>query len=265
LRRQIGRAAFAFSGRTGGISAPPFASLNVGMHVGDCPQAVQENRGRVLGELNVSSRQLVEAEQVHGARAIVVTEQWLREHGGERCVAAGADALVTSAGTVVLSLYFADCVPVFLAARSGRAIGLAHAGWRGTSKGVAAETVRVMSVRFGLEPRDLRAVIGPCIGPCCYEVGDDVMEAVAQSLPPDADVSGIAWPAEAQAKWMLDLAAANAAQLRHAGLPAGAIELDGRCTSCEHDTFFSVRADGRVTGRCGAFAYVRGGDRHSEA
>jgi YfiH family protein len=257
LQRQVGRAVFAFSGRTGGVSTPPFESLNVGMHVGDCRQAVQENRGRVLRALNVSSRQLVEAEQVHGARVFVVTERWLREHADERCVAAGADALVTSVEDALLSLYFADCVPVFLAERSGRAIGLAHAGWRGTAKGVAAETVRAMCVCLGLEPADLRAVIGPSVGPCCYEVGDDVMEAVVPSLPLDADTRETARRADVPGKWLLDLAAANAAQLRHAGVRSGAVERDGRCTSCATNTFFSVRADGRVTGRCGAFAYIR--------
>lgn len=186
----------------------------------------------------------------------VVTDEWLGEHPGGRCVAPGADALVTSVANVVLSLYFADCVPVFLAASSGRAIGLAHAGWRGTAKGVALETVRVMCREWGLEPSEIVASIGPCVRSCCYEVGEDVLEAVCRSLPPGANVSEIARRARAPGNWMLDLAAVNLAQLHRAGIPDAAVEVDGRCTCCNRATFFSVRGDGHPTGRCGAFAYV---------
>jgi YfiH family protein len=252
----VGRAVFAFSGRAGGVSAPPFASLNLGMHVGDRQDAVRENRRRVLGALGVSLRQLVEAEQVHGARVAVVTDEWLRKHAGGRGVAARADALVTSVAEAVLSLYFADCVPIFLAASSGRAIGLAHAGWRGTAKGVAAETVRAMCGEFGLKPSEIVALIGPCVRSCCYEVEEDVRDAVCCSLPPGTDASAVARRARAPGRWGLDLATANAAQLQRAGLAEGAIELDGRCTCCERERFFSARGDGSATGRSGAFAYV---------
>ncbi len=228
------------------------------MHVGDRQQAVRENRRRVLQALGVLSRRLVEAEQVHGARVAIVTDEWPGEDAGGRCVARGADALVTSVENAVLSLYFADCVPIFLAERSGCVIGLAHAGWRGTGKGVAAETVRVMCGEFGLEPSEIVAALGPCVKSCCYEVGEDVIEAVCGSLPPGADASQMARRADAPDKWLLELAAANVAQLRRAGIPDGAVEVDGRCTCCERGTFFSARGDGRVTGRCGAFAYILG-------
>jgi YfiH family protein len=256
LRRQVGRAAFAFSGRAGGVSAPPFASLNLGMHVGDRQTAVCENRRRMLEALGVASRRLAEAEQVHGAQVAVVTDEWLRDHAGGRCVALRADALVTSAANAVLSLYFADCVPIFLAAPSGRAIGLVHAGWRGTAKGVAAEAVRVMCREFGLKPSEIAALIGPCVRSCCYEVGEDVRDAVCRSLPPTADASEIGRPVRTPGHWMLDLAPANLAQLHHAGVPHHRVEVDGRCTCCNRATFFSVRGDGSPTGRCGAFAYM---------
>jgi YfiH family protein len=180
-------------------------------------------------------------------------------HGpGRRCVSPGTDALVSSCEGAVLSLYFADCVPVFVAESSGRVVGLAHAGWRGTARGVVGETVRVMCAQFGLAPSEITAVIGPCVGSCCYEVGGDVVEAVVASLPPSADAASVARTAETPDRWLLDLAGVNAAQLRWAGVPDRSIALTGRCTCCEREAFFSVRADGPTTGRCGAFAYIAG-------
>jgi YfiH family protein len=240
------------------VSAPPFASLNLALHVGDSEEAVWDNRRRVLRALGLAPTWFVEAEQVHGAEVAVIGESWFSKDAGERCVAAGADALVTSLPDVALSLYFADCVPVFLAEPTGRVVGLAHAGWRGTARGVAPATLRTMCVEFDLAPSEVVAIVGPCVGLCCYEVGDRVMQRVAASLPPNSDVGAIARRAPNASKWLLDLAAANIAQLENAGVPAGTIESIGRCTCCEREVFFSARGDGPLTGRCGALAYIAG-------
>ena len=240
------------------MSPPPFASLNLALHVGDAEEAVWENRRRVLRALGLAPRWFVEAEQVHGADVAVIRDTSFAEHAGGRRVAAGADALVTSLPDVALSLYFADCVPVFLAEPTGRVVGLAHAGWRGTAHGVAAATLRTMGAEFGLAASEMVAIVGPCVGPCCYEVGERVMQQVVASLPPDADVGAIARRAASSSKWLLDLAAANIAQLETAGVPAGTIESIGCCTCCEREVFFSARGDGPTTGRCGALAYIAG-------
>jgi purine-nucleoside/S-methyl-5'-thioadenosine phosphorylase / adenosine deaminase len=252
--REVGRARLAFTTRTGGISKPPYQSLNLGLHVGDAEEAVTENRRRVLGALKAGSRRLVEAEQVHGGEVAIIDEAWPAPNPRGRAVAPSADALVTRYPGVVLSLYSADCVPVFLT--DGEAIGVAHAGWRGTAACVAERTVGAMGAELGVHPAELAALIGPCVGMCCYEVGEEVAEAVlavtAEQLAP-----GVARPGREEGKWRLDLAAANVSQLTRAGVPAERIEVIGRCTCCERETFFSARADGSVTGRCGAFAFTQ--------
>ena len=251
----MGRAAFAFSQRRGGVSTGPYASLNLGFHVGDVEAAVAENRRRVLAALGLADSRLVEAEQVHGGEVAVIDEEWLRRHQGPRSIAPGVDALVTRESDVALSLHFADCVPVFLTDREGQAIALAHAGWRGTAACAAANAVEMMARHCGVTPRDLQAVIGPCVGPCCYEVGEEVAQAVLASLA-QPDRAGPMRGSDTRGQWFLDLAAINAQQLVAVGVPGEAIAVSGRCTCCEREVFFSVRGDGPITGRCGAFAYL---------
>jgi len=240
------------------VSPPPFASLNLALHVGDAEEAVWENRRRVLHALGLAPRWLIEAEQVHGAEVAIVDDSSFGNDVGARRVAPGVDGLVTSLPDVALALYFADCVPLFLARPTGRVVGLAHAGWRGTARGVAPAALRAMCAEFDLAPSEIAAIIGPCVGPCCYEVGEGVMQQVVASLPPHADVGAMARRAVSASKWLLDLAAVNIAQLEHAGVPAGTIESIGRCTCCEREVFFSARGDGPTTGRCGALAYIAG-------
>jgi YfiH family protein len=249
--RRIGETVFAFTSRQGGVSAAPYNSLNLGLHVGDSETCVHQNRGRVLKALGVPARSLAEAEQVHGARVEhVCPASWSR--GGR--VAAQADALATSDAAVVLLIKVADCTPVFLTDGEGN-IALAHAGWRGTTAGIAGETVGTM-VGHGVQPSRLHAVIGPCVGVCCYEVGEEVVEGIAASLPGREIAEQVIRGPDVRGKWHVDLARANALQLQAVGIPAGQIETIGRCTCCENDTFFSVRGDGPTTGRCGALAYV---------
>jgi YfiH family protein len=255
LTRRVGRAAFAFTTRLGGVSQAPYASLDLGLHVGDDPESVGENRRRVLKALGVFSRPLVEAQQVHGGRVAIIDEDSLTDEPGPRHVVAGADALVTRHPGVVLSLYFADCVPIFLSDREGTLIGLAHAGWRGTVAHIAAATAEVMAYLAGTQPAALSALIGPCIGRCCYEVGEEVAAAVVASAGGTAG-RDLVRKGSSPGKRFLDLAAANAAQLVNVGIPREAISLSGPCTCCERAAFFSVRGDGRTTGRCGAFAYL---------
>ena len=224
--------------RRGGVSRPPFAELNLGHTVGDDLPAVQENHRRVYGVLDASPSTAVTAWLVHG-RTVAVVDQ---DHAGQ--VVRHVDALITQTADLLLLLRFADCLPLLLYDPVQLAVGLVHAGWRGTVQGVAVATVQAMQQAFGSRPADLWAGIGPGIGPCCYEVGDDVVDAVRAAFPhPQRFLPRVGHA------WHFDLPAANAAQLEALGVRH--IELTGLCTGCQTEEFFSHRAERGRTGRFG--------------
>jgi YfiH family protein len=223
--------------RQGGVSRPPFATLNVGHTVGDDLGAVRVNHERALAALGWQREQVATACLVHGARVAVVGPD---DRGR---VFQATDGLVTGTPGVPLMLRFADCVPVLFYDRRRRALGLAHAGWRGVPAGVVGATVTMMVEALGCRPADLWAGIGPSIGPCCYEVGPDVVEQI------EAAVNGsdpFRWQGE---RVHLDLWAAVQSQLQEAGV--GEIEMSELCTACRIDEWFSHRAEMGKTGRFG--------------
>lgn len=231
--------------RIGGVSQPPFATLNLGHTVGDYPAAVEENHRRALASLGTDVLQIVSPYQVHGARVGLVG----RGHRGT--VQPSCDALVTDRVAVPLLLRFADCVPVLLLDPIRRAIGIAHAGWRGVAANVVAETVRTLVERLHCEPGHLWAGIGPAIGPCCYEVEPAVVEAVRSGCPPDARISR-----QLDGTTFLDLPGAVRAQLRAVGV--GRIEESELCTACNVDEFYSHRLEDGRTGRFGVLIGLTG-------
>ncbi|HWO70559.1 MAG TPA: peptidoglycan editing factor PgeF [Actinomycetota bacterium] len=224
----------AFSERGGGVSEGPFASLNVGFGVGDRPEAVRENRRRLAEGLGVGA--FAVAGLVHGSRVVRVGRG---RAGAGFLDPAGripaADGLLTSTPAVPLAVTCADCLPVALASGDGRTICVVHAGWRGLAAGILSRTLAAFP-----EPRTVRAAIGPAVGPCHYEVGEDVALAVA------AGSGAGAVARRAGGRIRLDLAATARAVLRAAGVRR--IEVADVCTACEARRFFSHRRDGR-TGR----------------
>ncbi|MGQ9729927.1 MAG: peptidoglycan editing factor PgeF [Candidatus Zipacnadales bacterium] len=254
LQRYYGRACFCFTSRHGGVSQGPFATLNLGYHVGDIPTAVAENRRRVLATLKISHFHLVEAQQVHSNGVAVVTRKAWPQQATLRNIISATDALLTRDTDIVLALFYADCVPIFLTDEQGTAIGLVHAGWRGTAATIAIQTVRAWEKAFGLAPSSLRALIGPCVGRCCYDVAEHVAEVVLNTIPHGEDPNACCQVRNG--KLYLDLARINALQLLAAGVAGECIEITGHCTCCERERFFSVRSDGQITGRCGALAWI---------
>ena len=233
-------AVHGFTTRIGGVSASPFATLNLGRDVGDVPERVEANRRRMMEGLGCDPAGQVEASQVHGREVAVVT----RAERGTRI--GGADALVTADRGTVLAIHVADCVPILLWDPRRGAVGAVHAGWRGTAAGVAAAAVEMMIKTFGTDPRDLRVGMGPAISPCHYEVDDPV----ASALAPWPWSSEVLLPARV-GRWRLDLVDANRRMLTALGVPPGQIWASGLCTACHPDRLFSYRRDG-VTGRMGA-------------
>jgi YfiH family protein len=213
----------------------------------------RRNRRHIAELLEIEPKQVVCAHQVHGDRVVRIGRDDRERGAWDRDTAiANADALITDEPDVFPMLLFADCVPILLLDPRRRALGVAHAGWKGTSLSIAARTVEAMGREFGSDPSDLRAAIGPAIGRCCYEVSDDVAVAV-QSAAPDA---GLTSPGP-HGRPHLDLPGANRAQLVAAGLRADNVELSGDCTSCRVDRFFSHRAEHGQAGRHGALLGLR--------
>jgi YfiH family protein len=254
-----GIAGHAVFSRRGGHSAAPFDSLNLSLSVPDERDRVYANRRRVYGLYGRDTDTVVHAHLVHGADVARVTQAdngtWV-EH---------VDGLITNQPGTVLSMNFADCAPIFLYDPRRHAIGLGHAGWRGTVVDLPGAMVRAMTAQFGSDPADLVTAVGPCIGPCCYEVGEDVIAAVeAAFAQPDSllraaddrrqttddseDASGRGL-SPAVRRLHFDLPEANRVNLVNAGVRT--IELAEYCTACRTDLFFSHRAEKGRTGRFG--------------
>lgn len=239
--------------RAGGVSEPPYDELNLGLHVGDHPVRVIENRRRACAELGVEFESCTFAQQVHGEAVRLV---------GERQAGAGrtrfeqgipaADGLLVKEPGVTVAVTVADCVPIVIYDVEHHAGAVVHAGWAGTTAAIAAKAVGRLTEECGSRPAALVVGIGPCIGPCCYQIGEEVAAGLSHGF---AYAEPVARPQEGG--WRADLAKANWQQLRAAGVPAENIELSGICTSCEVKRFYSHRRQGGTTGRFGAFLSLR--------
>jgi YfiH family protein len=225
----------AFTLRTGGVSAPPFESLNVGAHVGDHPEAVAENRGRIMRRLELPGEPAW-VEQIHGHE--------IADLDGARATAP-ADASFTRVAGRVCAIQVADCLPVLLAARNGSAVAAAHCGWRGLAGGVLEATLAALRLPGG----ELYAWLGPAIGPGAFEVGAEVRAAFLAQDPRAAT----AFTANSRGRWQCDLFAL--ARQRLAKLGVSAVYGGGVCTHDDPQRFFSYRRDGRC-GRMAALIWL---------
>ncbi len=226
LSASLPGAEVAFSARLGGVSRAPFESLNLGLLTDDEPDSVRENRRRLSAAVDLDPERVVIGRQVHGAR--------IARHEGPQEPAPWAqsgadppevDGHVVAASGVAGLVFVADCLPIALSGPGG--VAIVHGGWRGLAAGIVGAAARSIGARD--------AAIGPGIGACCYEVGDEVLVAFA----PLGD--GVA-----QGR-MLDLAAVARRLLERAGVER--IQSTQLCTSCNPDLFFSHRRDGPATGR----------------
>ena len=245
------RVPHCFTTRLGGISRGPQASLNIAMHRGDPAENVEENY-RILGNaLGFQPEQLVFTRQIHSDIVRAVSKADCR--GVDHRNYPECDALITNEPGVGLVVFTADCTPILLHDPVTGAVGAVHAGWRGTAAGIAAKTARAMISAFGCNPSDIRAAIGPNIGPCCFETDADVPEAMAAALS-DAVKP---WIQEAGSKYYVNLKEINALWLRQAGIHH--VEISSLCTACRRDLFWSHRKTGDERGAQGAVIICKGG------
>lgn len=235
------------STRLGGVSAPPFESLNLGLRVGDDPEKVVENRQRLFDAFGMSLERSVWCKQIHAdGVAVVGADDAGRGSTEEDSIVEDADALITDVPGLSLCVTLADCVPVVIFDPKRSVIGLAHAGWGGTVSRISSRTAEVMRARFGSDPSAMVAAIGPSIGQSGYEVGKDVIEKARTAFGDRA--AELLAPAP-EGKALFDLWAANRIDLEEAGVPSAQIEVSEVATELNLDEFYSHRHEGGRTGR----------------
>jgi YfiH family protein len=245
----------AVSTRLGGVSRKQYQSLNLGLNAGDREQAALENRASLCNALKLNPLDIVTANQVHGTHVSIVTKNE-RGRGASSYFESipRTDALVTNTPGIPLMILTADCVAVFLYDPVKKAAGVAHASWKGTLGRISQEMVRVMKQSFGSRPEQMIAGIAPSIGPCCYEVREDVIEPFSDEFPDERDRI---FTVLRKGKTHLDLWAANRLQLVAAGLPGENIECAELCTACRTDLFYSYRKERKKTGRIGNIVMIK--------
>jgi len=220
----------AFSTRRGGVSNGPFSSLNLGRSTADDGENVEHNRRLFFDELNVDPERLVFPQQVHSAHAAIVSSPG---------VVSNCDALITATPGLFLTIQTADCFPVFLYEAEKSVVALIHSGWRGTAASICSNTIAKMVETFGCRPGKMLAAIGPGITQKNYQVDETTAAQFSDEyLLPDGP-----------GHFRLDVRGAIVRQLADAGIPAGNIEIDKRCTFENKELFYSYRRDGQKSGR----------------
>jgi YfiH family protein len=226
--------------RAGGVSAAPYASLNLATHVGDASSSVSENRQRLRTQLSLPAEPLW-LEQVHGTRVLDADAPG---------ASVPADAALTRQAGRVLAVLVADCLPVLLATHSGEAIAVAHAGWRGLAAGVLERTVEALAA----PPAQLHAWLGPAISAPQFEVGGEVRAAFVSEQQQAAEC----FSANARGRWQCDLA--GLARQRLGALGVHSIHEARLCTASDPQRFYSYRRDGQ-TGRIAALLWIAAKDK----
>jgi len=235
-----GRISHAFSTRFGGVSPPPFDSLNLSTSTGDKTSCVRKNKNILMRTFGLLPSVLLTVNQVHGDSLLIIDSPLppvLSE--------AAHDAIVTDRPGIAIGVLTADCVPVLLHDPERPAIAAVHVGWKGTALNLCGKTIQVFEERFGTRPENLLVAVGPSIGPCCYEVDEFVRRAFSRH---EGRWQKWAKP-QAPSRWRLDLPRANVDLMTSAGVSDENIVWFNACTHCREDLFFSHRRDGGVTGR----------------
>ena len=241
-----------FSTRIGGVSQGDLGSMNLSYTRGDAKENVDENFKRIAAVLNCSLDDFVLTHQTHTTNVRVVTKEDRGKGITKTRDYEDVDGLVTNIPGIVLSTFYADCVPLYFVDPVKKAIGLSHSGWRGTVNKMGKVTVEKMMTEFGSNPKDIIAAIGPSICVDCYEVSKDVADEFLVAFAKAENLSKIVI-LKNEEKAMLDLWQANYAVLLEAGITKEHISLPDICTACNKEILFSHRASNGKRGNLGAF------------
>lgn len=254
LLEQTGIVEHCFTTRIGGVSKGIYESLNLSFTRGDEDAAVRENFRRLAGAMKTDVSKFVFTDQTHTTNVRRVTA----EDAGKGIVKerdyTDIDGLITNEPGLVLSTFYADCVPLYFVDPVHRAIGMSHSGWKGTVGKMGAVTITAMKREFGTEAKDLVCAIGPSICQDCYEVSEDVADAFKEAFPGHADEILLD---KKNGKYQLDLWRTNEIVLTEAGVLKENIAVTNICTCCNPDLLFSHRASHGKRGNLGAFIYLR--------
>jgi hypothetical protein len=223
----------AFLTRRGGISQPPYRSLNVSFSDGDRGEDVSRNRDRITSSFGLDPNRLVLLKQMQQDGILV-----LKDLHTIKATPLEYDALITDIPNLFLGIRTADCIPILVADPQRKLVAAIHAGRQGTVMHITKKVLRKMKEEFSSSIKDLLIALGPSIRPCCYEIDRRVFKEEWRPFSME----------KKEEKWMLDLARTNIAQMKEEGADEGQISMIDLCTCCHHDLFFSYRGEGR-TGR----------------
>lgn len=244
-----------FSTRIGGVSQNEFSQMNLSFSRGDVRERVLENYRRIAAAIGFDEDHIVCSDQTHTANVREVTEADLGKGFARERDYTDVDGFVTNVPDVVLATFYADCVPLYFVDPVRRAVGLSHSGWRGTVGDIAGATVRMMKEKYGTEPSDILAAIGPSICQSCYEVSEDVIDRFKEAY--DTSLWEHLFYAKENGKYQLDLWEACRQNMLRAGILAEHISVTDICTCCNPEVLFSHRASHGKRGNLAAFLGIR--------
>ncbi len=244
----------AFSTRLGGVSTGEFSTMNLALNRGDNPDSVIENYKRLCKSAGFSFESLVASAQDHNTFIRNVTAENKGVGIYRPRDIESVDALITNTRGVTLVTYYADCTPLFFVDTKNKAIGLAHAGWKGTVGRIGQKVVEKMTAVYGSDPANIKAAIGPAISVCCYEVDNACADNFLKMT--DLKPENFVFP-KADGKYMIDLPECNRRQLVCAGVPEENITVSDLCTNCNSELLWSHRATRGKRGTMCAMMCIR--------
>jgi YfiH family protein len=239
------------STRLGGVSTGALRSLNLSFRTGDREEAVIENRSRLYNVLSIAAERVVQAQLVHDSHIEVVTKQTPLDAFYKFPT---TDGLVTNLRNRALFIPVADCAAIAFFDPFRQVIGMAHAGWKGVLHRIAERMIETMHTVYGCHASDILVAVSPAIGPCCYQVREDLIATFTQAFPQDASRFFVPQPDDTI---HLDLWAALRWQLLAAGIVPSHLEIAEVCTACHTEEFYSHRAEQGKTGRFASVIVLR--------
>ncbi len=242
-----------FTTRLGGVSRGIFESLNLSFTRGDDPKAVYKNFERVAESFEMTADRIVLSMQTHTTNVRKIEKSDMGSGLTKELSYRDVDGLITNEPNIILSTFYADCVPLYFVDPIKKAIGLSHSGWRGTVGRMGAVTIDKMKETFGSRPEDIHCAIGPSICKDCYEVSKDVIEQFEAEF---GEVTEQFYDINPHGKYQLDLWKANEYILTEAGILSNHLEVTDICTCCNSKKLFSHRASHGKRGNLGAFLMI---------